>query len=59
MAKLMDIEILIDNKTALAAYLKNLEDGRNNLEENMDNLFILLNAIIVYCKWFLCFKLAT
>ena len=55
MAKPMDIEILIDNKTALAAYLKNLEDGKNSLEENMDNLYILLNAIIVYCKWFLCF----
>ena len=56
MAKLMDVEILIDNKTALAAYLKNLEDGKNSLEQNMDNLYILLNAIIVYCKWLLCFK---
>ena len=56
MASLLDLENLMDNKTALAAYLKNLEDGKNSLEENMDNLYILLNAIIVYCKWFFCFK---
>ena len=51
MSELGDIQDLIRNETELAAFLKKVHDDQRSLEANTDNLYILLNAIIVYCKW--------
>ena len=50
MTELGDIQDLIRNETELAAFLKKVHDDQRSLEANTDNLYILLNAIIVYCK---------
>ena len=50
MSELGDIQDLIRNETELAAFLKKVHDDQRSLEANTDNLYILLNAIIVYCK---------
>ena len=50
MSELEDIKDVIRNETALAAFLKKVHDDQRSLEVNTDNLYILLNAIIVYCK---------
>ena len=58
MSELDHIRGLIQNETELAAFLKkfqdeqkSLVDNQKSLEVNTDNLFILVNAIIVYCKY--------
>ena len=58
MSGLEDIKDVIRNETALATFLKKVQDDQRSLEANTDNLFILLNAIIVYCKCtkFPCFN---
>ena len=50
MSELGDFQDLISNETELAAFLKKVHDDQRSLEANTDNLYILLNAIIVYCK---------
>ncbi len=50
MTELQDIQDLLHNETALAAFLKKVHDDQRSLEQNTDILYILLNAIIVYCK---------
>ena len=48
--ELEDIKGLIHNETELALFLKKVHDDQRSLEHNTDTLYILLNAIIVYCK---------
>ena len=52
------IEDLIRNETAV---LKEVRFDQRGLEEDLDNLYILLNGIIIYCKCatFHCFNCRT